>query len=419
MVLQEEGQMKLLTIVGLLLALPSTVLSADVEGDWRQWRGPNRTGFVGSQIWPADLKESTLVSQWRVELPSSYSGPIVAGDRVFVTGSTTDKQEMVAALDRATGKELWKVQWPGEMMVPFFALANGNWIRATPAFDGDSLYVGGMRDVLVCLEAATGKERWRVDFVEKTKSELPAFGFVSSPLVVGDFVYVQAGGGFAKLKKQTGEIVWLTLKDGGGMNGSAFSSPVFADLLGKPQLLVQGRDRLAGVDPETGSELWSQAVEAFRGMNIVTPTVVGNTIFTSSYGGGSFLFEVNRDGEAWSIKQLWRNKVQGYMSSPIVIDGHAYLHLRNKRFACIDLKSGEERWISKPYGSYWSLVANGKRLLALDETGELLLIEATPEEFRLIDSRKVSEQPSWAHLAVCGGQVFVRELQALTVFQWK
>ena len=30
---------------------------------------------------------------------------------------------------------------------------------------------------------------------------------------------------------------------------------------------------LAGVDPESGDVLWSQEVPAYRGMNILTPTV--------------------------------------------------------------------------------------------------------------------------------------------------
>ncbi len=388
------------------------------DRDWPQWRGPQRTGFVAPEAWPTSLAESTLTTQWRVELPSSYSGPVVVGDRVFVTGSTPEKTEVVLALDRATGRELWKAEWPGWMVVPFFAMANGNWIRATPACDGQRLYIAGMRDVLVCLDAATGKEYWRVDFVDQTKSELPAFGFVSSPLIVGDSVYVQAGGGLARLEKETGKIVWQTLKDGGGMNGSAFSSPVMVEIHGRPQLVVQTREQLAGVDPETGRVLWSQAVEAFRGMNIVTPTVVGNRIFTSTYGGGSFLFEISLTDDAWAVRQIWRNKVQGYMSSPVVIDGHVYLHLRNQRFACLELETGSEKWISRPFGKYWSVVANGDTLLCLDERGELLLIEATPDEFRLREQRTITEQPAWGHLAVSGRQVFVRELGGLIALKW-
>ena len=161
----------------------------------------------------------------------------------------------------------------GAMSVPFMAKRNGDWIRSTPAYDGESLYVAGMRDVLVCLDAKTGKQRWRVDFVEQFKTPLPDFGFVCSPLVVGDFVYVQAGAGFCKLDKQTGRVRWRVLTDAGGMFGSAFSSPIYATLGGKPQLVVQTRMKLAGIEPESGKMLWSQDIPAMLGMNIVTPTV--------------------------------------------------------------------------------------------------------------------------------------------------
>ena len=77
---------------------------------------------------------------------------------MFTTETKDKKFEVVTAFDRKTGKELWRAQWEGAMTVPFFAKANGDWIRATPACDGESLFVAGMRDVLVCLDAQTGKE---------------------------------------------------------------------------------------------------------------------------------------------------------------------------------------------------------------------------------------------------------------------
>ncbi len=382
---------------------------APAETTWPQWRGPSREGRVTGDAWPDSLAEERLVQRWRVELEPSYSGPIVVEDRVFVTETVDRKSERATALSRADGSMLWQAEWPGAMSVPFFARANGDWIRATPAYDEGNLYVAGMRDELVCLDAATGQERWRVDFVAELKSALPSFGFVSSPLVLGDSVYVQAGGGFCRIDKHTGRLQWRTLDDGGGMWGSAFSSPYFTTLHGVPQILVQTRQRLAGVEPESGRVLWSTEVEAFRGMNIVTPTVFEQKLFTSSYGGGSWLFAVDFTPAEATVDLVWRNKVQGYMSSPILWNGHAYLHLRNQRFACLDLTTGQERWITRPFGKYWSLVANADKLLALDETGELYLIRLNPEQFELLDSRKLTDN-SWAHLAVAGEDVFIRDL---------
>jgi outer membrane protein assembly factor BamB len=407
------------------LATAATTLpaaDADVSGVWPQWRGPTRDGQTpNSPTWPDTLTDDNFQQSWRVELEPSYSGPIVAADRVFVTETVDRKFEVVRALDRVTGKELWKQQWDGALTVPFFAASNGSWIRATPAFDGDTLYVAGMRDVLVALDAQTGQERWRVDFVKQLKTPVPAFGFVSSPLVLGDSVYVQAGASVIKLNKRTGEIVWRTLDDGGGMLGSAFSSPVYVgSLAGREQLLVQTRDKLAGVDPTNGKELWSQQIESFRGMNILTPTIWQDHVFTSSYGGKSLLFKLSPgDNDSLSLAEAWVNKTQGYMSSPVVWKDHAYLHLKNQRFTCIDLATGKEAWTTRPYGKYWSIIAQQDRALALDERGTLLYLHLTPEKFDLLAERKVSEQESWAHLAIAGDQVFVRDLRGLTTFRWR
>jgi outer membrane protein assembly factor BamB len=203
------------------------------------------------------------------------------------------------------------------------------------------------------------------------------------------------------------------------MWGSAFSSPYFTQLGGRDQLIVQTRTRLAGVAPDDGRELWSQEIPAFRGMNILTPTVFEDAVFTSSYGGKSLLLGVELQNGGFAVREAWNHRAQGYMSTPVIIAGHAYLHLRNQRFTCLDLKTGKECWTTKPYGKYWSLVAQGERILALDERGDLLLIQANPQEFRLIDSRHISDAPTWGHLAVCGDMLYVRELNALAAYQWK
>ncbi|MFM8577666.1 MAG: PQQ-binding-like beta-propeller repeat protein, partial [Planctomycetaceae bacterium] len=208
---------------GALAAACASSVSAE---EWPQWRGPNRDGFVSAGAWPDGLETSRLERRWRIELGPGYSGPLVgtvAGpsgpiEAVFVIETRDKKTEHVRAIERSNGREIWQASWEGSMSVPFFAWSNGSWIRATPCLDEGRLFVAGMRDLLVCLDAATGKELWRVDFMKELESPLPAFGFVSSPVVIGDHVYVQAGSGFVKLDKATGAIIWRVLQDDGGMS---------------------------------------------------------------------------------------------------------------------------------------------------------------------------------------------------------
>ena len=403
-----------------LLLLPMLCSSLMAAESWDQWRGPHRDGRISGAKWPIGLDEARLKRRWQLPLGPSYSGPVMNAERVFTTETLDKKREQVTALRRSDGSVIWKRDWEGAMSVPFFARSNGDWIRATPALDGDTLYVAGMRDVLVALNSTDGSERWRLDFVKRFGADLPTFGFVSSPLIDGDSVYVQAGGGVARLRKADGQVVWHGARDGGGMMGSAFGSPVILTLAGKRQLVVQARTRLFGVALEDGAELWSLPVESFRGMNILTPTFAGkDRLFTAAYGGKTLGIDIRSENGGFRAVPAWEFKAQGYMTSPIIHEGHAYLQLRSQRALCIELATGAEKWTTgESFGKYWSMVAQGDRILALDERGELILFKATPEKFDVLSRRKVAESDAWAHLAVDGSELYIRELKALSVWDW-
>lgn len=401
----------------MFLILTSAITLAAEPETWPQWRGPNRDCQLTPTSWPTTLGEESLQQAYRVNLGDSYSGPIVIADRVFVT-ETVNKNEVTRALDRATGKEIWKAEWSASMTVPFFAAANGSWIRSTPAFADGRLFVASMEDVLVCLNAVDGNELWRKDFRTEFGTGNQSFGFACSPLVENSHVFVQSAAGLVKMDCATGKTTWRSLNEEGGMMGGAFSSPVVATVAGKRQLVVQTRQQLAGVDIDSGFVLWSVDVKAFRGMNILTPTVIGDQIYTSSYGGGSSLFEVSQQSGAFSVAEKWTAKAEAYMSSPVVVDGKIYVHLRNQRVTCIDPASGESPWTTKPFGKYWSMVANGSNVLALDERGDLLLLDLNAKEFVRVDSRHLTDSPTWAHLAVVDNEIFVRDLKGLTVYHW-
>lgn len=356
----------------LLVACFPALTSAD-EITWPQWRGSSRDAIVSKASVSWGKNFANLTRQWRVEVGPSYSGPIVSKDFVFTTETVNEEKEVVRAFDRATGQEIWKTEWLGAMEVPFFAKANGDWIRSTPAYDGEFLYVGGIRDILVCLKAKTGEVVWKIDFVKEYGTPAPGFGLVCSPLLVGDAIYLQAADGLAKIDKKTGNVLWRTLVNSAGLFSSAFSSPIFATLHGVPQIIVQTRQKLAGVDPQTGNIYWEQPVPSFRGMNILTPVAYNNGILTSTHQRKTYFYQISKSGDDWSVELKWTNKGQGYMSSPVVLGNYAYLHLGNGRLSCIDLKTGEEKWRSKSFGKYWSMVSDGKHILALDERGELLL----------------------------------------------
>lgn len=391
--------------------------------DWTQWRGPTRDGKIHEDAapWPKSLTKDNLKLVWSTDLAEGYSSPIVAGDKVFTVETKNKKEEIVRAFDRKTGKKLWDTDWEGAMKVPFYAAKNGSWVRSTPATDGKTLFVGGMRDVLVALDLDTGKEKWRRDYPEEEKTPLPSFGFVSSPLLDDEHIYVQVGTALRKIKKSDGSTVWQALGDERAMFGSAFSSPKRATIQGVDQILVQSRSTLGGILPSSGEAVWTTPVKAFRGMNILPPTPIGDMIFTATYGGGSFLYDIGRKDKSLAATEKWNDsKREGYMSSPVVIDGKIYLHGRDKKFHCLDPETGKTLWSSEEtFGEYCSMVTQGKRIIALDQRGILLDIEANPKAFKLRSQVALATTPTWAHLAICGNELYIRHLKGINVYQWK
>ena len=201
------------------------------------------------------------------------------------------------------------------------------------------------------------------------------------------------------------------------MSGGSFSSPVIANVAGTRQAVVATRTALAGVDLKSGEELWNQPIKNYRGMNILTPLVYKGKVFSSAYNGLTQMFDVSAARPAQAVEK-WNHGAKAYMSTPVIVDGHLYMFLQNRRFSCINLETGQETYrTSERFGKYASMIVSGKKILALDQDGTLMLIRANPESFELIDKVKLCND-SWAHLAISGDEVVVRELNALTAYKW-
>ena len=233
--------------------------------------------------------------------------------------------ERVTAYDLKTGELAWSAKWDGAITVPPYAMANGSWIKSTPALGEGSLVVLGMRDEVICLEPATGEIRWQADLTDRFGARRPPFGGVCSPLIDDGAVYVMAGGATVKLSLSDGSTIWKTLADEGDED-DALSSPIIETIAGQRQLVVQTRTRLCGVDLQTGSLLWSERIDAYRNMNILTPTVIGNRIFTSAQRGKSQCFEISLSASGWTCKEVWNQKAQAYMSSPVAGNETIFMH---------------------------------------------------------------------------------------------
>jgi glucose dehydrogenase len=219
---------------------------------------------------------------------------------------------------------------------------------------------------------------------------------------------------------KTGKVDWRTLTDDPKLEGGATASVMVSQVAGRKTVVALNRKTLTLLDPESGKILWKQTVPAYRSTTTATPVLLGDAgMFVTMVGGRSMRFDAAADGDKVSAKRTWDASPVSYMSTPVLVGDHLYAHLYTQRIACLEAKTGRVKWTSdQGFGEYWSMATRGERILALDQKGELYLLKADPKKFELLDQRKVGEAETWAHVAVCGDEVYVRDMKGITAYRW-
>ena len=243
----------------------------------------------------------------------------IAHGRAFTIEQRRD-QEVVAAYDLSTGRELWTNSWRAEFQEPL----GGDGPRATPAWDDGKVYALGALGELRCLEADSGKVLWGTNVLDENRAPVLTYGVSASPLIHEDKLMVAAGGprkhSVVAYAKSTGKKIWGSLDD-----GAAYSSPMIADLAGERQLLVVTRTRAVGLNIPDGALLWQFPWVVLQGnRNIAQPVVAStNRVFLSAgYGTGCVLIEVTRAGGRFVPREVWRNKnLKNKFTSSVFVNG--------------------------------------------------------------------------------------------------
>src|SRR5262249_26105371 len=315
---------------------------------WTNFRGPARDGrYDETPIrtnWPAD----GLPLLWKQPIGGGYAS-FVVGEGMAFTIEQRRRQEIVAAYDVETGREIWTHGWDAEFREPM----GGDGPRATPTWEAGRLWSLGAEGDLICFEAKTGKVNWSKNILKDNGADNLQWGMSGSPLIVDDKVVVLPGGRSGKsvvaYNKLTGAPVWRALND-----KQAYVSPMLVRLAGKRQILVVTANRIVGLGVEDGAQLWESSWNTDMGINVSQPIVVdANHFFISSgYGKGAALVEVSSTGEGFTARKVWEKATKAMnnkFNSSVFHEGYAY-GLDEGILACIDVKTGEQRWKGGRYG---------------------------------------------------------------------
>ena len=250
---------------------------ADDSLAWPRFRGPDGSGVATDSKPPTEFGvDKNLL--WKTEVPPGVSSPIVATDRIFLTG-VDGNTLLTLCLNRRDGKILWKHEAPAQSLEKTHQFSSP--AAATPCTDGKHVYVYFGSYGLLAYDM-DGTEAWKLPLPPAVMD----WGRASSPILIGDqLIQVCDGYGGSSyivcVDAKSGKILWKKprlLFDG------SWSTPTSWTDDGTQDILVLGSGRMVAYDPKDGSERWS--VSGFPRLPIMSPSMGGGLIFAAVAGTG-------------------------------------------------------------------------------------------------------------------------------------
>ncbi len=398
--------LKISVLLATLLSQPSLAAV-----DWPQWRGPNRDGNVKGvalpAAWPKSLKE-----QWKVTVGVGHSSPLVADGKIFHHTRQGD-EELLLCLDATTGKELWRSTGLAvAYQMNSAATGHGKGPKSTPVMSGGKVYTLGITGVLSCHDARDGKVVWRKEFSKQYPVNSPLYGTAMSPIVDSGMLIAHVGGhdkgALTAFDAATGAVKWSYDAD-----GPAYSSPIITTLAGLRQLVTFTQKELVGINPATGKLLWKLPAKTEYDTNCVTPLVYKDMLIISREGQGIAALRITKQGADYAAQEVWRNADnEMYMNSPI-LEGNLLYGLSIKKrgqFFCVDADTGKTVWQSPGrMGENAAMLNAGKVLLFLNNDANLFVIKPGAAQYEILAQYTVATSPTWAHPVFMGNRILVKD----------
>jgi outer membrane protein assembly factor BamB len=383
---------------------------ATTTANWSGFRGPKRDGVIRGVRIETDWSQSKPVELWRRPVGPGWSSFAVRGNLIYTQEQRGD-DEIVACYNLTTGEPVWRHRDAAR----FYESNAGAGPRATPTLSNGRVYTFGATGILNALNARDGSVVWSRNAASDTKTKVSAWGFASSPLVVGDFVVVATAGVLAAYDAATGNPRWQGPADKGG-----YSSPQLATINGVAQILLLNGEGATSVAPADGKLLWKHE---WSGDGIVQPAVLaGSDVLLGSGSGmavvGLRRVAVTRGDAGWSVEERWTsNGLKPYYNDFVVHKGLAF-GFDGSILACIDLNDGKRKWKGGRYGhGQLVLLPDQDLLLVLSEEGELALVRAISEQFTELARFKAIEGKTWNHPVLVGDVLLVRNGEEMAAFR--
>ncbi|MEM9365410.1 MAG: PQQ-binding-like beta-propeller repeat protein [Planctomycetota bacterium] len=376
--------------------------NAAAASTWPGWRGPNRDGRVPHL--PATLAtEPELL--WQVPLARAGLGGIAATDEVVIFGDRDldDFHDVYRCLDAETGRERWRVE-----RLAIGALDYGNSPRATPLIADNRVYCLGAHGTLLCISLAHGDVIWELSLQEVFGSpgELP-WGWCGSPLLFGDRLIVNPGATHASvvaLDADTGAVAWKCPGD-----RPSYGSFCLIRVKGKPQIVGYDQTSLGAWDPTSGRRLWRLQPRLPGDFQVPTPILHDSQLLVATENNGTRKYAFQSDGRLDLEPVATNRQLRPDMSTGVVVNDRLYCV--NGFLFCLDLSHDlRELWRLRDAAltDYGSIFASPDRVLVISK-GTLLLLNADGTD-RIIARQRIfpDDQTVYSHPALVGDRLYIR-----------
>ena len=385
---------------------PADGLIASPEAGWPQWRGPRRDGISPQKGLLPNWPEQGPRLAWKIDkLGRGWSSPIIGGGRLYIPGDVGD--DLVIFAFDLDGGRLWQGS-NGESWTGSFPGA-----RACCVYSEGRLYHLNAHGRVACLDAATGKELWAANMLDRFGGRNITWAVSECLLVDGPRLIVTPGGEkalMAALDKKTGETVWTTPPLGD--DRVTHSSPILFRHAGRRILANCSSAHGFAVDADTGKLLWTVPLENRYGTNVVTPVYgAGRIFYVTAYADGA-CYRLQPGSRGMEVEKAWDTSLDTCTGAVLLVDGLLYGsgYQKHKSWLCLDWRSGQPRFEFKDLGILAAVYAEG-RFYCLAESGRAALLRPTANgvqidgQFRLVPEKT---RDAWAHPVLLDGRLYLR-----------
>jgi len=420
-----------------LLAKPTTPAAAAAApgwtarpGDYPRFLGADGSAAIADVRLDADWQARPPVELWRRPLGAGWSAFATCGDHA-VTLEQRGDEEFVTAYALASGEGEWAVAVPARHQT----VLGGVGPRSTPAIADGVVYATGATGWLHAIDGATGRVVWKKDVLLDLGIDPAAaaaavpWGRAGSPLVTDDLVIVPGGGPLAEAGDGRGTAVSLAAYDRrtgrrrwtAGDEQISYVTPILVTVAGREVVLVVNESRVVAYDPADGAERWGFEWPGHSNSDAscsqAQPFEPSSVFISKGYGVGAAVFTADPvAADPPSFVTAWHRPgtLKTKFTNVTIHDGHAY-GLSDGILECVRLTDGTRRWKRGRYGQ-GHVLRVADLLLVQAESGEVALVDCTPEGHRELARLAALDGQTWNNPALAGDRLLVRNAEEAACF---